>query len=123
MIPPYAAAAKAERSETTQVGVASGENDRHVAAIGKALLHMEAVEIWERRVEHYGRRLGEDGAVRAVQIALQVDGPVKVVWTREEDIRHDMYRPYDVLNVVTLAAVIPRQASMRRNIAPPRVTR
>jgi isoquinoline 1-oxidoreductase beta subunit len=35
-----------------------------------------------------------DGVVRAVQIARQVDGPVKVVWTREEDIQHDMYRPY-----------------------------
>jgi isoquinoline 1-oxidoreductase subunit beta len=42
----------------------------------------------------FGRRLEEDGVVRAVQIARHVDGPVKVVWTREEDIRHDMYRPY-----------------------------
>jgi isoquinoline 1-oxidoreductase subunit beta len=42
----------------------------------------------------FGRRLESDGAERAVQIAQQVDGPVKVVWTREEDIQHDMYRPY-----------------------------
>ena len=42
----------------------------------------------------FGRRLEEDGVVRAVQIARHVDGPVKVVWTREEDIQHDMYRPY-----------------------------
>ena len=42
----------------------------------------------------FGRRLEVDGVVRAVQIAMQVDGPVKVVWTREEDIQHDMYRPF-----------------------------
>jgi isoquinoline 1-oxidoreductase beta subunit len=42
----------------------------------------------------FGRRLESDGVERAVQIARQVDGPVKVVWTREEDIQHDMYRPY-----------------------------
>ena len=34
-----------------------------------------------------------DGVTRAVEIAKHVDGPVKVVWTREEDIQHDMYRP------------------------------
>ncbi|MEA2945290.1 MAG: isoquinoline 1-oxidoreductase subunit beta [Alphaproteobacteria bacterium] len=42
----------------------------------------------------FGRRLEVDGVTRAVQIAMHVDGPVKVVWTREEDIQHDMYRPY-----------------------------
>ena len=42
----------------------------------------------------FGRRLEIDGVIRAVQIAKRVDGPVKVVWTREEDIQHDMYRPY-----------------------------
>jgi isoquinoline 1-oxidoreductase beta subunit len=42
----------------------------------------------------FGRRLEIDGVTRAVEIARHVDGPVKVVWTREEDIQHDMYRPY-----------------------------
>ena len=41
----------------------------------------------------FGRRLEIDPVTKAVRIAQQVDGPVKVVWTREEDIRHDMYRP------------------------------
>ncbi len=42
----------------------------------------------------FGRRLESDGVARAVEIAKQIEGPVKVVWTREEDIQHDMYRPY-----------------------------
>ncbi|EHK52562.1 xanthine dehydrogenase family protein molybdopterin-binding subunit, partial [Allomesorhizobium alhagi] len=41
----------------------------------------------------FGRRLEADWIGRAVEIAKHVDGPVKVVWTREEDIQHDMYRP------------------------------
>ncbi|MDP9896053.1 CO/xanthine dehydrogenase Mo-binding subunit [Variovorax boronicumulans] len=42
----------------------------------------------------FGRRLEVDSVTRAVQIAQKVDGPVKVIWTREEDTQHDMYRPY-----------------------------
>jgi isoquinoline 1-oxidoreductase beta subunit len=42
----------------------------------------------------FGRRLDVDGVIRAVEVGKHVDGPVKVVWTREEDIQHDMYRPY-----------------------------
>jgi isoquinoline 1-oxidoreductase beta subunit len=42
----------------------------------------------------FGRRLEFDGTVRAVQIAQHVRGPVQVIWTREEDIQQDMYRPY-----------------------------
>ena len=41
----------------------------------------------------FGRRLEVDMVDKAVQIAKQVDGPVKVVWSREEDMQHDVYRP------------------------------
>jgi isoquinoline 1-oxidoreductase beta subunit len=41
----------------------------------------------------FGRRLEPDMVVAAVRIAKEVDGPVKVVWSREEDIQHDIYRP------------------------------
>jgi CO/xanthine dehydrogenase Mo-binding subunit len=42
----------------------------------------------------FGRRLEFDYVTQAVRIAQHVDGPVKIIWTREEDIRHDVYRPY-----------------------------
>jgi isoquinoline 1-oxidoreductase subunit beta len=52
----------------------------------------------------FGRKLEPDMVVAAVRIAKQVDGPVKVVWTREEDIQHDVYRPvYRDTIVATLA--------------------
>lgn len=41
----------------------------------------------------FGRRLEVDGVIKAVRIAAQVDGPVKVIWSREEDIRQQLYRP------------------------------
>ncbi len=42
----------------------------------------------------FGRRLEYDWVTQAVRIGQRVEGPVKVVWTREEDMQHEFYRPY-----------------------------
>ena len=41
----------------------------------------------------FGRRLIQDYAVEAALISRALGAPVQVVWSREDDIRHDFYRP------------------------------
>ncbi|WP_236034051.1 xanthine dehydrogenase family protein molybdopterin-binding subunit [Belnapia mucosa] len=41
----------------------------------------------------FGRRLEADPIGQAAAFARQVNYPLKIVWSREEDIQHDLYRP------------------------------
>jgi isoquinoline 1-oxidoreductase beta subunit len=84
------------RKDGCEVWVGSQAMARVQAAAAKtAGLPLEKVVVHNHLIGGgFGRRLEADGVIRAVQIAQHVEGPVKVVWTREEDIQHDMYRPY-----------------------------
>ena len=98
----------------------------------------ESVEVWaptqfpQRAVEHvsrstglpkeairlhvipmgggFGRRVYPDFVVESVQIARAVDAPVKTVWSREDDIRNDFFRPVGLLR---LSAVLDREGFPR----------
>ena len=44
----------------------------------------------------FGRRLESDFIFQAVDIARQLSYPIKLIWSREEDMTHDLYRPHYV---------------------------
>jgi isoquinoline 1-oxidoreductase beta subunit len=41
----------------------------------------------------FGRRLSADYVGEAVQISRTIKAPVKLIWSRREDMQHDLYRP------------------------------
>ena len=73
----------------TQVPVAAQQ-----AAAAATGLPPEKVTIHNQLVGGgYGRRLVAESIGQAAAFAKQVSYPLKVIWTREQDIRHDLFRP------------------------------
>jgi isoquinoline 1-oxidoreductase beta subunit len=68
------------------------------AAAKVAGLPVEQVKVHNHYIGGgFGRRLEVDYVTQAVAFAKAArGGPIKFVWTREEDIQHDMFRPYYV---------------------------
>jgi isoquinoline 1-oxidoreductase beta subunit len=69
----------------------------------------------------FGRRLEEDMALSAVRIAQRANGvPIKVVWTREEDIRQDIYRPI-YRNVISASLADGKIAAWKYKVCGPSI--
>jgi isoquinoline 1-oxidoreductase beta subunit len=47
----------------------------------------------------FGRRAELDFAVQAAEIASKMRAPVKLIWSREEDLQHDYYRPASAMRI------------------------
>ena len=70
----------------------------------------------------FGRRFETDAALQAVRLALAMPGtPVKLTWSREEDIRHDFYRPGAIARMAGVPGPVVPQA-LSAAIAGPSLT-
>jgi isoquinoline 1-oxidoreductase subunit beta len=69
----------------------------------------------------FGRRLDIDGITMATRVAQHVQGPVQVVWSREEDIRHDSYRYLNLSRLSVKLGADGMPVSWRHNIVGPAI--
>ena len=69
----------------------------------------------------YGRRINPDFTVEAALVARGVDGPVQVVWTREDDMRHDFYRPCAVHRIDAVLADDGTPEAWRQRFSTPAI--
>ena len=100
-VPSFARAAAAEAA-----GVAEERVKLHVTLLGGG----------------FGRRLETDVIVQAVRIAQRSGGrPVKLVWSREEDMTHDFYRPAHVARLEAAIDAAGRLSGLRARVAGDRI--
>lgn len=72
----------------------------------------------------FGRRLRSDYVAEAVKVALQVRRPVKVIWTREDDLAHDFFRPFGMHGMAAVVSGDGRVTGWRHHVvATPRPRR
>jgi isoquinoline 1-oxidoreductase beta subunit len=67
----------------------------------------------------FGRRAYSDFVIDAVQIAKAAKAPVKVIWSREEDVQHDLYRPASVQRIRAGLSADGQPVSWENHVAGP----
>lgn len=69
----------------------------------------------------FGRRAAADNVQEAAEIAARLQRPVKLVWSREDDMRHDFYRPVMKARLTAVVDDAGEIASYTHHIAAPSV--
>ena len=106
------------REGECEIWVGTQACDRAVAKLAALGLKPEQIRIHSHLIGGgFGRRLEVDGIVLAARIARHVQGPVRVLWTREQDIQHDRYRPYYVDRLSASLDARGRPLTWRHTIA------
>jgi len=70
----------------------------------------------------FGRRLMNDYVEEAVHLSKAIGGPVKVVWSREDDMRHGFFRPASLHRVTGLLDADKEPAGWRHRIIAPSIS-
>jgi isoquinoline 1-oxidoreductase beta subunit len=106
------------REGECEIWVGTQACDRAVAKLAALGLKPEQIRLHSHLIGGgFGRRLEVDGIVLAARIARHVQGPVRVLWTREQDIQHDRYRPYYVDRLSASLDARGRPLTWRHTIA------
>ena len=85
------------REDECEIWTGTQACDRAVAKLAPLGLKPEQIRMHSYLIGGgFGRRLEVDGIVLAARVARHVKGPVRVLWSREQDMQHDRYRPYYV---------------------------
>ena len=70
----------------------------------------------------FGRRIDIDYVIQAAQISKAVKKPVKLIWSREDDMTHDYYRPLGVHQLAAAVGADGKPMAMTFRVASQSVT-
>ena len=70
----------------------------------------------------FGRRIDMDFIAQAIEISKAIGGPVKLLWTREDDMTHDFYRPTSLHQLAGGMDASGKPTALKFHLTSPSVT-
>lgn len=70
----------------------------------------------------FGRRIDFDYIIQALEISKTIGAPVKLVWTREDDMTHDFYRPAGLHHMSAALDAKGNPTALKLRLTSPSVT-